>query len=318
VGHGIGAVRIPVGELCQETFQLELRHHVLPGDFRVRAVLEDRDGTIWLGSESKGLILLQRRYQRSLGHRDAVVPIENGSYWALQPDRKEADRLRDGTVVERLPLADVHRISRAQRGGLWVLCGSADQPQLVRYVAGQTETHPWPKALRHDMPVYEDCAGRLWQREDWQRWQSFAFKDGEVVETVREFCWARPAAARSGLHSAPDDWAATRTVGLRRLQARRPNRHVVEFRDIHEDRTGRIWVSTYGEGLWRVRDDQVSPRDHTARAAAQHARGDLRGRSGRLWINSNEVSSSPVWTTWCGRPKPIVPWFRARWSRILR
>ena len=158
-----GVYRIPASDLRHETFQIESRHHVLPAEFRVRAVMEDRDGTIWLGSESKGLILLQRRYQRSLGHRDAVVPIEDGSYWALQPDRLEADRLRDGSVVEHLPLADVHRISRAQRGGLWVLCGSADQPQLVRYAAGQTETHPWPKALRHDIPVHEDTVGRLWQ-----------------------------------------------------------------------------------------------------------------------------------------------------------
>lgn len=130
----------------------------------IQAVLEDRDGNIWVGT-SGGLHRLTRRRLtplEALGYVIAVAPDGRGGMWVgtttgVLRFAHDAGRWGPPQVVSRHP--DVRSLYDDRRGTLWV--GAADG--LYRLVAGRLLPMALPSRTRPQITSISPAAdGSLW------------------------------------------------------------------------------------------------------------------------------------------------------------
>ena len=153
---------------------------------QTRAVFEDREGNIWIGTEM-GLNML-RRVPLTIA---PVIPRNSPSTYRLAVDRSGTVYAAEATGVYRiapgtLPVRvlatgrPVEALCAARSGGVWVITPDAVQ----RLGAGASERRAKPPAL--SQACAEDAAGRLWLPSldhglfllEAGRWQTWPGLDG--------------------------------------------------------------------------------------------------------------------------------------------
>jgi signal transduction histidine kinase/ligand-binding sensor domain-containing protein len=203
-----------------------------PADLNFTRLLEDQEGNVWIGT-STGLFRLQRRrlkvYARNEGLRNddtlAVAAGKDGRVWLGTGEGVSA--IEAGKVRNLPPPSDgvwnaTMSLMADRHGDLWV--GTSGTAQLSYYQNGNWRYVPTPPGVTNAAfirTLLEDRAGRIW------------ISTGLGV--------VRGSAGQL-------DEAYFMTNGL--------SHH--DVRVIYEDRRGDIWFGTFGGGLNRLHEGQLT------------------------------------------------------------
>jgi len=287
----------------------------------VNAVLVDRDQSLWAGSETQGLSRIARTVARRLLPFAVrrVVFEPDGSFWTLvRLDSRQvpyssevgfpADsepavvRIKDGVVVEVLPSpAGLHAglPAPASAGGFWVVHREPGRryAELDRIVDGAVaESHDLFEPAAGDRPAaanpqnppwghgIEDSRGRLWIAAGTDRSDASAHRNGELLFSVHGI--------RLGETRAGEQWFLTEQ-GLSVLEGESLSLRVRLPDDIGvirgwlEDSRGRVWLATYGHGLWSVFPGAPQRLTTSAGLPSNYVGQIVEDDEARLWVNSN-------------------------------
>jgi signal transduction histidine kinase/ligand-binding sensor domain-containing protein len=266
---------------------------VLPDIQYRRALLEDREGNIWLATELYGLYRLRGRridvlsVEEGLGGRN-IYPIlqsKDGAVWIGTIDNGLC-RYVNGRFTSFLT-GFITSIGEDHEGRLWVNGNPYRQMNGgLATVAGGVGDPSGVKA------THEDRGGMMWiggsgglrRRETDGSWRQLSRKDGLAGNDIQVIVDARDggmwAAGMGGLSYVGEDGrirAWTEQDGL-------PSNHV---RALYEDSAGVLWIGTYDGGLGRFE------RGHLTKYSVRDGLFDngvfqiLEDRRGNLWFSCN-------------------------------
>lgn len=220
----------------------------LPESMEVSALLEDREGNLWIGSPD-GLFRLQRKSLNVLSKKNGlrsedVRCIAVGRDGALWLGTGNGVSVVHNGAVTNLP--EPRRLEYSAVGSLW-----PNSDESIWFASVQGLFQQWPNGERKLLgcpdtsdtcfirSVFKDSSGRLWT------------SDGAAVWCYQDGQWQRFSAA-DGLEST-------------------------DIRVFHEDREGTIWAGSYGKGLFRF--------NHGKFAGFKTPRSEMNNRA--WWIHED-------------------------------
>jgi len=292
----------------------------------VSALLEDREGMLWRGTHSTGLVQSKRTpvrmadvgTVRALPAAYPVTATRDGAVWygtrtgdlvRIPPPRaagrEPARNFRDRLVFREGPGAWVRTILEDRAGRLWVgaealhACDAHGMPAMRCARVGDPGA-PANTLEQSVLALHEAADGTLWagsalslhRRAPGGRWQRVDAADGTPLGGVRAFA-ATPDGAL---------WMGTVAGGLLRHDGRAVRRVTVAdglpsniVRALHVDPDGWLWVGTEGRGLARLDPRQWRDGGRGRIATIDTRRGlfddvlhqILPDDAGRLWFNTN-------------------------------
>jgi signal transduction histidine kinase/ligand-binding sensor domain-containing protein len=268
-----------------------------PGVLRVRALEATAGGTLWIGTEARGLVRASPTPTRHFGGQGiteatALVSDAHGGAWAASACQG-LFHLWPGGAVTRV------RLHRAQEPAYGCRFALASEPDGTLWVRAKTRLlrvrHP-DGDVQHvteglpedDGPIVFDSAGALWVVSRTGPVQRLS-RRGEVQ--ARHHLSAPLVSAAA----APDGSIWIGGEGrVFRLKDGRVEEHGAAalvprgpVRDVLVDGSGTAWIATYGGGLGRLRGGRVD------RVTTEHGLPDnsvsriLEDPSGRVWIATN-------------------------------
>ena len=271
------------------------------GNNGLRALCEDREGGLWIGTNGGGVVRLARgkfrRFTKADGLPSDIVwslhaDVRDGSIW-MGTNGGGLARWREGRLERFDPKASgrtVAAIAQAKDGTLWL----ATQADGLRRLAPDgrftkyTPDDGLPGGLVAGVAVGRD--GAVWGATSAGL---FLLREGRVAPLPPGL-----EPLRSGLLSSvvEDDrgtlWVGTNGAGLARFAEGKVS--FLGSRDgvgdavyaLHADRDGRLWVGTNGAGVSRLRDGRFTA--YTAREGLSRdfAYATFEDRDGTVWIGS--------------------------------
>jgi response regulator RpfG family c-di-GMP phosphodiesterase/ligand-binding sensor domain-containing protein len=239
----------------------------------VRALLEDREGSVWVGTDGGGLMRFRRGAVATFG---APEGLRAEGIVAVLEDRQRTLwigsctglwQLRLGVFRELAPrgrrgFGCVRALAEDTRGDLW----AGHDLGVTRFGATAAGLRPEgaTQAIGSVRGLLEDSSGRLWAATE----RGLALREPASGEFVSGLLPAGERAPPTGaLLEAADgtlwvgleDGAADLGRGGWRRHGPAVGLPEVPVRDLLEEREGRIWAATYGAGLalfdgigWRV------------------------------------------------------------------
>ena len=281
----------------------------------IRSVIEDREGTLWVGTDSEGLVRLRPSRIRVFGEAEGlpensiltILERRNGSVWMGDARGNLVQMHDDGPIAYRLrkdgaPLNHIWTLHEDRTGQMW-----AGGTHVCRVVNGQCAEPDAPGPLSSALitSIEDDDQGRLWVGT----LRSGLYRR-EAAPPGADASWTHLTPANSPLpgrrvrwiHRAPSGalWLSVPQRGLVRwtgdgvdvlgtdlLDARQPG-------FIYQDRPGVLWVATSASGLRRVdlRDaetlDDAHITDYHIDDGLPHESiyQILSDDQGRFWMNS--------------------------------
>ncbi len=267
----------------------------------IRSLLEDREGSLWIGTLGRGLARLKPASVNVIGQREglggdevlAVLEGRDGKMW-LSSSGAGLQFLQGGRVVpfsSHLPLGHVWSLWEDADGTLWLgTWGSG----LVRVRGRETKAFTLADGLASSvvLALLRDSRGDLWVGT-WDGGAQRLAKDGRFETfTTRE---GLPSHAVRMIHEdrAGAIWLAT-DGGVARIEGRRVTTYTRKdglpgdaLRSIHEDPEGGLWFGTYGSGLARYKHGRMVPIRPEDGLCDPIASQILEDDKGFLWISSN-------------------------------
>lgn len=291
---------------------------LLDSDGTLRSVFHGRQGTMWIGTGTEGLLQFRRAAVTTYGRPDGLPSNEvatilqrrDSSMWMGTVDGflvhfREGDPRAYDLREEPVLVEDIWTLHEDRSGQLWV----GGWHLLCRFENGNCASPAPPDPIPADAyvsAVYEDRENRLWIG---------TLGDGlfrRASDGSGQPQWAHFTPENSGLsgrnvrhiHEAPSGalWFGTMQEGLSRYRNGRfrtlgPDAGLSDasVRHVHQDTTGILWVGTEGGGLNRVDlrgADSLGAaeitvyreRDGLYQNEIHQVLGDERGR---LWMNTN-------------------------------
>jgi PAS domain S-box-containing protein len=257
------------------------------GQRGVRAILEDRDGTLWFGTLGDGLLKFDRKDRKFIRYRNDPTDLESlgedslaalfqdreGNIWAglhmmapvrfsTRPPRFEKFKHEPGNS-NSLSGTMVNGIYEDREGILWMSAISAFN--RVDRKTGQYTVYPTaePGAYFPPISIIEDSSGSLWAGSDGLGLIRFDPKAGRFRtfrhSSVDRFSVSSDVVIRPLIDHAGTLWITT-TDGLDRFdpatshftvyKADKRNTAQLDI-DIKEDGQGALWIGTDSSGLQR-------------------------------------------------------------------
>lgn len=276
----IGTVAHGLHRLRDDLFTLYTEREGLSLDVTY-PVLQDRSGTIWIGTGGG----LNKYADRRFSAYGAADGLPSGNITCLYEDRngrlwvgtdagltyRDGSRFTRYTAGAGLALASVSAMHEDRQGTLWIATGTGlvrrDGDRFTRYTAADGLTHDGVTAL------FEDRSGALW------------IGTYQGVTRLRDGVWT-PFGEPQGF------------VGN-------------EVRAFHEDADGHLWIGTYDGGLYRLVEDRLT---RYTRNEGLHDNGVfqiLEDDHGHFWIGSNRglsrVSRAELNDVAAGRRRAVTP-----------
>jgi diguanylate cyclase (GGDEF)-like protein len=269
-----------------------LRHN------RVLALCEDRDGSVWIGTEGGGLVRLRQGAFTAYGAAEglpnqrvrAVVEDVAGTLWVATDDglARHADgRFHTYKTADGLPSDIVRSLAAGADGSLWV----GTRTGVARVRDGRIEAYRTAGAPRVEiLALWADADGTVWAgtrgglyrlRDDGGR--LFGPRDGLPRGAVPTL-WRDRAGAL---------WVGTEEAGLVRLGDSRASAYTVSdglanrnVRAIREDAEGNVWVGTQDGGVTRMADVKFVTYTKQEGLAGDIVWPVLEDRGGNLWLGT--------------------------------
>ena len=268
----------------------------------VRCLLEDQEGTLWLGVGSGGLVAVQPSKVITLNPPDhwqenvvlSTTTSRDGSLW-VGTEGSGLYRFREGSWTQYGATAGfsnvfVWCVSEDQKGRVWAGTWGGGM-----YVKEGEHFQPPPGLENVKVPM-----AALLHARDGSTWIGTA--NGLIHYTDGALRWYGESDALKVLDvraiaedSAGSIWVGTRGGGLGRLQ----NGKIQQFlkgdglssdyiQCLHIDQDGTLWIGTYGNGLCRYRDHQFN-RISTDNGLLNNFICDIEeDKYGNFWISSHK------------------------------
>jgi ligand-binding sensor domain-containing protein/signal transduction histidine kinase len=260
----------------------------------VMAVLQSRDGYLWLGTHGGlarfdgvgfTLLLKDQHVQALLEDRDGAVWVGT---WGNGLVRYGGGRLVSFTTREGLVQDEVRSLLQTRDGALWIGTNGG----LSRLQDGVFSSHTaWEGLVRPVVrALYEDEAGTLWIGTHGGGLSSF--RDGRFVRHVKAPDLRADEVIRA-LHPAADGglWLATER-GLKRLEGSRVSIYTRpqgladdDVMALRTDRDGALWIGTR-RGLSRLHQGRLSRPASRGVLADAEVRSLFEDREGSLWVGT--------------------------------
>lgn len=264
----------------------------------------DRDGTLWLGSNTRGLLRVRAAAVGLLDSAEhgfdapglAVVNSADGVWFGLNCNGMR--RLgRDGkvtawTTVDRIGSSCVWALHRDPRGRIWA--GTTDGK--LAYVVGD-EVHPYTSWSDHETvrSIHVEgstlyvAVGRQTYRIELGAGETPAVAAPQAIAALDGVSVTRIRPSRRGGLWIAGDHGALRLVGDRVVERWGPAEGISSrfVRAVYEDPTDGLWIGTYGAGLAVVRDGRVTVYDSSNGLRDDAVSCLIADGHGRLWASGN-------------------------------
>ena len=308
VVNGLGRARpggvwiATAGGLCQAT-RLQLQCRSDPRAGTLNAVLESRDGLLWVGTE-RGLLSGAASLTAELACRGGcfanrsvttLMEARDGGLWIGFADGEVVHRLdgvdtRYGSAAG-MPAGRVEALFHDEEGSVWVAILNGGLARLrPRRVAMLTTANGLPAKVVGS--IVQDASGTIWAGTSCGPVSEL--KDGRFqprfVEYTKDGCASVLWAAGDG-----SLWIGTSNRGLYRWHGGRMEHFGTEnglsdtnICGLFEDHRGVVWIGTAVGGLHYYENERLSrsfgPDEGVATGILASFAED---RDGRLWIGSN-------------------------------
>jgi signal transduction histidine kinase/ligand-binding sensor domain-containing protein/ActR/RegA family two-component response regulator len=260
----------------------------------VLTLAEDREGTMWAGLSTGGLLQLRPTAFTAVDATDgiprdsvrAVLPTRDGALWigtaGAGLTRYQAGTSRTFTILDGLPSNFVFGLVEGADGRVWVGTGDG------LAVAGPAGPTPVPAALPGAIRVL--TFGRDGRLRVGTRDGAYARRDDGAFERI-----PGTRGVIRALHESSDGtWWVAGLAGLWRIRGSGVAHWTEEsglpdsdLSDIHENPDGSLWVATLGQGLFRF-DGHTARRYTSAQGLFDDTVFQLAAdRRGWLWMTSN-------------------------------
>ena len=267
----------------------------------VLSLFEDREGSMWIGTEAGGLNLLKSKKFNTFTTKDglpndlvkAIYQDAQGGIW-IGSNGGGLTLFRNGkfqtwTTKDGLSSDVVLSLAGDAQGTIWI--GTPDG--LNRFRDGKFQTFTFAEGLSNDLvrSVYVDRSGVLWvgTRDGLNRFRDDEFtiyttQDGlannfigAIYEDPKGNLWV---GTLGGLSRIKDGKFQTFTSkdGL-------SSNTVIS---LYEDAAGDLWIGTNGGGLNRLRGDKFVSFDNRNSVAADVIYRILEDKQQNLWCSSNK------------------------------
>ena len=224
----------------------------------IACLYEDRQGSVWVGTVGEGLHRISRRPVTMLKlpapAQESIITTScaarDGSLW-VGTDSAGAFRYTDEHFVafgNEQGLSDQHVCSIFEDSHTNLWFGTWGG--LFHFDQGRFMRVEGPPELRLEvLAIFEDRARRLW------------------VGTPRGLVCRRDR-----------DWSVQRLLA---------GDDFLDIRSVAEDADGDLWVGTIGQGLFRLRENQVAQFRHSEGFTSKDARSLYCDPAGVLWVGSH-------------------------------
>jgi signal transduction histidine kinase/ligand-binding sensor domain-containing protein len=269
-----------------------------PGPFT--QVIEDREGSLWLGTEGHGLYELRRQFVQTYSSQQGLIdsniyPIyqdHTGAIW-VGAWSTGLSRFKDGkftnyTVADGLPDALVTAIHEDRDGQIWI----ATYKGLCIFVHGKLQKTSGPALSDGTIVqvIQQDKSGALWfgTPKGLVKYSNgitriFTTHDGLATNDVRAIVESPSGdlwiGGYGGLTRLPDGQF---TDAMQRYGS--PGDSI---RSMYEDNEGVLWIGTYDNGLARLKDGQLTRYGIRDGLFSNSAFQILEDAHGNLWMSSN-------------------------------
>jgi len=268
-------------------------------DEHTRALAEDADGNLWIGTEAGGLVRL--RNGRAVVHGRAqglshdvvwtVTEGRDGTVW-VGTDGGGLNRLRDGraqlaTTAPDLVHENVFALLEDRSGRLWFSTESHGLCQLTSDRVRCVKVNGDEDLVRC---VFEDKEGRIWVGTS----GALSYMDGAARHDVATEDGKRITV--KALAQGPDGviWVGT-SSGLARVEGGTVRRvridgkpHAEDVDAVLLDPDGTVWIGTIGAGLQRLRGGRLAAVTVSQGLPSNTVLSVLDDGHGRLWMSSGE------------------------------
>jgi signal transduction histidine kinase len=284
--------------LPSNTVQQLDAEHGLPADY-VTALVEDREGNLWIGAGDQGLCRLRP------SSIEMMSPPDGWGNWSVQT----VIAARDGSVWAGTEGAGIYRL----RNGTWThLDRAAGLTNLaVKTMLEDPAGRIWAGLTNGDFGVFEDDKFRpmftdqavgpitaVFQTRGGEMWVGGLLGVGRIVQDRLEVVRSERGrlAQISGFAEAEDGtvWIASVGNGLGRYQngvlelLRKdeglPSDYVWS---LHSGHDGTLWIGTYDRGLVAYRDGRFRQIATTHGIPGNMVAQIIADESGALWLGTN-------------------------------
>jgi signal transduction histidine kinase/ligand-binding sensor domain-containing protein len=323
-----GARSDPPKAITQYNHEVWRTEQGLPQD-TVQAIVQTRDGYLWLGTE-EGLarfdgvrfVVFDKRNTPALKSNtiSALLEDKERNLW-IGTNGGGLTRFSQGTFVtyttkEGLSSDAVVALWEDHEGKLWI---GTDGGGLSRFHNGRFEVYGTKDGLSNDtvFAISEDESGSLWigthgglNRLQGGRFINYKTTDGLPSDVVRSTYWDREG----------NVWIGTTGGGLTRLRDGHFRTYTTkdglssnDILSLYEDHSGSLWIGTGGGGLDRLRDGKFSSFSTKEGLSGDDVLAIREDREGGLWIGTSGAgvnrlgdSSFTAYTSREGLPSDVV------------
>ncbi|MGC4074562.1 MAG: response regulator [Nibricoccus sp.] len=284
----------------------------LPTVDHCRAIMQDHEGSIWIGTAGYGISRIRPTSFRMYSTRDglpgdgvrSIAGDSAGNIWAAIPAVGVARLSPDNTVTtlggDTGPMAEIWALLHTDDGRLWI---GRRGSLIIRSADGTQTENPRIRGMRC---LYQDRAGAVWLGTE---------QDGVVRYANGQYTQMNDTLgilATTPVMAMAEDRDGSRYFGLRTgglvkqtvdgiLTHWRPENGdpVDEVRSLHCDSDGRVWVGSKGHGLllltpdgrWFESEDLSAPFNDLVSVIQedQHGRMWLGTPKGIVWAPKAEL-----------------------------
>jgi signal transduction histidine kinase/ligand-binding sensor domain-containing protein len=265
----------------------------------VLAITQDRDGYLWLAAGA-GLVRFDGlRFKRDdivagrtplpAAPARTVYAARDGSLWVGYGDAEGIYRIKDGEVrniyLKEQLSGPVNVITEGKDGSIWV----GHDHGLEHFRRDQWTTVPLPAAYAHArvLDVHEDRGGTLWVGTDAALLRA---APGQALEIAPHGEIAVRAISED---PAGNVWITDEFVGVRRAGSPSGDAPIDgRGMGLFHDRSGTLWVTTRGQGLWQIKRGSGGPtvKRATVQSGLQSDESSaiFEDRDGTIWVGSIE------------------------------
>jgi signal transduction histidine kinase/ligand-binding sensor domain-containing protein len=262
---------------------------------------EDREGSLWLGTEGQGLYRLQRQsvqvYTKEHGLIDRnIYPIfqdHTGAVWIgawnSGLSRYKAGSFTNYSVADGLLNPLVTALYEDRSGRVWVATHGGG---IRIFVNGRLQKSPWPilSSEIHVQAILQDRQGTFWfatsrgllmYRDGVSR--TYTTSDGLTTNDLHVLLESKTGDLWIGGYGGLTRFHDGRFVAVVPTEAARSD----SIRSLYEDKDGVLWIGTYDNGFDRLKDGRMTRYTTVNGLYDNGAFQILEDAHANLWMSSN-------------------------------